>query len=271
MPIVRKSLVFAFMVLFAGCAGAPVPPVRLDTAGVAPAANYEDLAFVLTTATNDKGYLDYDVLKNDANRLEAQLKRLAVTGPTATPALFPTYESRLAYWYNARAAWAIRLALDADCPRDSLAPARLEERGFPLDGRGMTLDQIDALLLRSFDWREAAAAPCVRLHRPRLPRKPFAPDDVKADAIARLKEYLADDDRFVIDVDSKTIFYPPALWAVRGRLIEEYGRQYHTQGTTLNTALLPYAGRIGELRLQSAIGYAEACDSRDGPLACLKH
>jgi hypothetical protein len=266
------AVFFVLVLAFAGCAGSPVLPVRLDTAGVAPAANYEDLAFVLAKATNDKGYLDYDELKSDANRLEAQLKRLAVAGPTATPALFPTYESRLAYWYNARAAWAIKLALDADCPRDSLAPARLEERGFPLDGRGMTLDQIDALLLGNFDWREAAAAPCVRLHRPRLPQKPFAPEGVKADAALRLKEYLADDDRFIIDVDSKTIFYPPALWAARGRLKEEsYGGWAGAHGVTLNTTLLPYAGRIGELRLQSAIGYAEACDSRDGPLACQRH
>jgi hypothetical protein len=249
----------------------PVSPVHLDTAGVTPAVNYEDLAFVLAKATNDKGYLDYDELKNDANRLEAQLKLLAVAGPTATPALVPTAESRLAYWYNARTAWAIRLALDADCPRDSLAPSRLEERGFPLDGRQMTLDQIDALLLRDFDWREAAAAPCIRLHRPRLPRKPFEPESVKADAVARLQEYLADEERFIIDVDKKTIFYPPVLWASRGRLIESYGRWCGTGGLTLNTTLLPYAGRIGELRLQSAIGYAETSDSRDGPLACGKH
>jgi len=262
---------FVLLLAIVGCAGAPAPPVRMDTAGVAAEANYEDMAVVLAKATDEKGFLDFGEMKKQAARLEAQLKRLAVTGPTATPALFPTPQARLAYWYNARTAWAIKLSLDADCPRDSLAPARLEERGFALDGRQMTLDQIDAGLLRDFDWREAAAAPCVRLHRPRLPRKPFTPDDVKAEALARLKEYLADGDRFVIDVDNRTIVYPPALWGLRGRLTEDYGRQYHAQGATLNTALLPYAGRIGELRLQSAIGYAEACDSRDGPLACLRH
>jgi len=254
-----------------GCTAAPVQPVRLDLAGAAADANYDNLAFVLAKATNDQGYVDYDDLKKHAARLEAQLKRLAVCGPMATPALYPSPGARLAYWYNARTAWAIKLAFDANCPRDSLAPSRLEERPFPLDGRPMTLDALDAIILRDHGWQAAVGAPCIRLHRSRLPARPFSPLDVEAVVPRRFLEYLGDRDRFVIDVERRTIFYPPVLWSVRGRLIEEHGRTYRTEGATLNTAFLPFVRGVAALRLQDATGYAEAEGSRDGPLACLRH
>jgi hypothetical protein len=267
------TAIFALVapLVLAGCAAVPAPAVHLDTAGVKPEVNYDDLAAVLDKATDEKGQLNFDELKKSAPRLETQLKRLAVAGPMATPSLFSTPADRLAYWYNARTAWAIRLAFDANCPWNSLDPAWLEERAFPLDGRTMTLDAIDAVLLREHDWREAAAAPCVRLHRPKLPRKPFAPQSVQADAPGRLNEFLADRDRFIIDVDRQTIFFPPMIWAVRSRLIGQYECVFCTQKATLNTALVPNVTGMAAFRLQNAIGYAEACDSRDGPLACQKH
>jgi hypothetical protein len=165
----------------------------------------------------------------------------------------------------------MRLAFEANCPQDSLAPARLEERPFPLDGRPMSLNAIDEAILRDHGWQAAVAAPCIRLHRARLPASPFSPQDVEAVVPRRLLEYLSDRDRFVIDVGRRTIFFPPVLWSVRGRLISEHERAYGTQGATLNTALLPFVRGLAALRLQDATGYAEACDARDGPLACLKH
>ena len=267
-----RNTSLACVLALAGCAATtPVSPIRLDTSGVRPDANTGDLAFILQKATDEKGYLDYDELKKEANRLEAQLKTLAVTGPTASPELYPTPDSRLAYWYNARTAWAVKLAFEANCPRDYLARACLEERPFPLDGRQMTLDAIDRVLAGEADWRVAAAAPCVRLHRARLPREPFTPDTVRAEAVRRFNEFLADRDRFIIDVASKTVLFPPAVWAVRARLIEDYERTYRTQGATLNTALLPHVSGIAAFRLQNVVGYAEASEPRDGPLACLRY
>ena len=257
--------------VLAGCAAAPVQPVRLDTSGVRPDVNFADLAFILENATDEKGFLDYEALKKHAGRLDAQLKALAVSGPTASPGLYPTPEARLAYWYNARAAWAIKLAFDANCPRGGLARACLEERPFPLDGRRMTLDTIDAVLAGEADWRIPAAAPCVRLHRPRLPRQPFEGNTVLCESHRRFEEFLADRSRFIIDVGSRTILFPPALWALRGRLIGDYDREYRTQGATLNTALLRFVSGLAEFRLQNAIGYAEAPEPPGGPLACLRY
>lgn len=269
LALVCLSLASAFV----GCIApeAPVGPVVLDANGATAEVNYEDLGLVLSKAVNDKGYVDYADLQKHAARLEAQLKRLAVAGPAATPTLFPTPADRLAYWYNARAAWAMRLALDANCPWGSLAPSRLEERPFPLDGRPMTLDAIDAILLREAGWQAAVGAPCVRLHRARLPERPFSPADVLEVVPRRFMEYLADGSRFVVDVSRQTVFYPPMLWAQRERLRGEYDRAYGTREATLMTALLPFTSGMAERRLQNAIGYAEACDGRDGPLACLKH
>lgn len=272
--IAKHSIPLLLVCWLAGCADqqqpAAAPPVRLETAGVAPDANCDGLAVVLDQATNDKGHVDFDELKKHAPRLEAQLKRFAVTGPTATPALYATPADRLAYWYNARAAWALRLALDANCPQD-LSPSRLEERGFPLDGRTMSLDAIDELLQKEFGWREAAAAPCIRAHRARLPREPFSPGAVQAEVPRRLNDFLADRERFVIDVTTQTILFPPAIWSQRQRIAGDYCREFRTEAATLNTALLPHVKGLAELRLQSAIGYAEAPEPREGPLACLRH
>jgi hypothetical protein len=266
--IALRAAAAAFALALAGCAS--VQPVRLDLCGSAGDANTDALAAVLSECTNKAGYIDCGELKRRKPLLDACLKRLAVTGPAAAPSLYPTPDARLAYWYNARAAWAMRLALDANCPRKALAPARLEERPFPLDGRQMTLDAIDAIILRDYGWQAAVAAPCVRLRRARLPARPFAARDVRPAVERRLQEYLADRDRFVIDVAGRDILFPPVLWGVRERLVAEHEQAFHTRGSTLNTALLPFASGVGSLRLQDATGYAEKSDSRDGPLACLR-
>jgi len=249
--------VFAAACLVAGCKP-PVEPIALDVAGATPEVSYDDLAAVLKVAFGDdkdkRGFLVGDELKRVSDRLDAQLKRLAITGPTVTPALLPAPADRLAYWYNARTAWAIKLVLLAECPR-ALPRRLLETRPFPLDGRTMTLEQIDAILAEDADWRVAVAAPSVRRHRARLPAAPFSPKTVRDGIANRFHEYVADYERFIIDVERRQIVCHPLLWRVRERLIAEHHRKYRTEGATLTTALLPYVTGSGRRRLQDAIGY----------------
>jgi hypothetical protein len=252
----------------AGCGGEPKPlqPIVLDANGVLPRVDYGDLDAVLGRAVDKDGRLDAFDANLVADRLDQQLKRLAVTGPTATPTLFASPEDRLAYWYNARAAWSIKLAMLADCPQD-LPPASLEGRAVPLDGRSMTLDQIDAILAQDADWRVAVGAPSLRMNRPPLPAKSFTARDIRQQATARVAAYIGDDKRFNIDIEHRVVYVPWVMWQFRQRLIDQYNATYHTTGATqLTTALLPLFEGLPQRRLQGAVGFT-IVQAAAGPLA----
>jgi len=242
------------MVLAAGGCNKQYPPVVLETSGVAPGLGTAELAYVLTEAVATDGRVKVGALKRSAGRLDAQLKRLAVTGPTATPKLLPTAEHRLAYWYNARAAWAMKLLLLRDCPEE-LSDAALLRRRFPLDGRTMTLEDIDAILAAEANLRAVVAAPGVTFQRARLPSRPLAPDDVRRRIAERFAEFIDDKERFVVDVPGRRVRVPPVLWQFHQRLIRHHQATYGTEGATLTTALLAYVTGSPHRRLQDAIGY----------------
>ena len=235
-----------------GCTRRPAP-IELPTAGVEPAARYDDLAVVLKSGVRE-GKVIEEALRSRVDRLDAQLARLAVTGPTVTPHLLPAREHRLAYWYNVRAAWSLKLTLLDDCP-DKITRRCLELRTFPVDGRRLSLADVDAILAADSDWRTAVAAPSIRQNEAGLPDEPFQAETVRSAIDSRFHAYLGDSDRFQIDVERKVMIFPPALWAVRERLVKMYERSLGSSGATYVTALLPHARGAGRRRLQDAIGY----------------
>ena len=240
----------------AACTGgcAPPQPVALELDGVAPAVTYDDLAFVLDKAVTDDGLLLPELLCRHIERLDAQLARLAVTGPTATPELFVGEEDELAYWYNARAAWSMKLAALCDCPKE-MARCELTNRSFPLDGRSMTLSAIDELLAARDDWRVLVSSPGVTLIRNRLPERPYGPEDIHERIAEGISALVDDPRRFEVDIAQRRIRVPPVLWQYRRRLIAEHNRVYGARGANLTTALLPYVTGSAHRRLQDAVGY----------------
>lgn len=266
-----KLAVLAAAAASAGaCRPEPLRPVvRLDLKGAAPRADYGELADLLAAAVKDGGLLEPQEVRKRADGLDAQLRRLAVTGPTVTPDLFPAVEDRLAYWYNARAAWAVKLALLAGLPRQ-MPPAELLDRPLPLDGRRMSLGEIDRTLAQDADWGVLVAAPGVLLQRAALPTAPFSGADVRSRIAERIEAFLDDERRVVIDVQRRRILFPPVLWQWRDWLIAEHHRMYRTRGAVLSTALLPYVTGSGARRLQDAIGYANVCARPSGRLAVVK-
>jgi len=246
--------------LLAGLAAAggcrkPCPPITLETAGVEPIVRYNKLATVLAeTVSGRGGRIDVDVLRRNVAALDAQVRTLAVTGPTATPKQFPTREHVLAYWYNARAAWSLKLLLACDCPSE-VRRQEFEDRQFPLDGRVMTLRQLDAILAGENDFRVAVASPGITTHHASLPRKPFAPEGLRQQIAKRFAAFLDDETRFVIDVRKRRIVVPPVLWQFRDRLLAAHRQRYGVESATLTTTLLAYVTGSPHRRLQDAIGY----------------
>ena len=252
----------------AGCAcPEPCKPITLDVHGVAPAVDYRPLARVLARGVKPNGLAKADFfLAGHVDALDAQLRLLAVTGPSATPELFPTAEAALAYWYNARAAWAIKLLVAEGCPRE-IRRARLCDRRFPLDGRVMTLRQIDAILAEDGDFRTAVSSPGVTTLRARLPGKPFAAEGIREEVAVRFSAFLDDAMRFAIDIRQERILVPPVLWQFRQRLVEAHNAAYGTRGATLRTALLAYVTGSPHRRLQDAVGY-RLVEAPAGTFAC---
>jgi len=237
----------------AGCAPS-VCPVALAPVDVTPALDYEDLAFVLQKVVTDDGMLLPEALTKHADRLDLQLERLAVTGPTASPQLFTAADEELAYWYNARAAWAMKLAALCECPQ-KMDRGELTDRSFTLDGRQLSLAAIDEILTGYDDWRVLVASPGVALIRARLPETPFAAGDVRTRIAERISQFVDDPRRFEVDIARQRIYIPPVLWRFRERIIAGHDQRYGTRGTNLITALLEHTQGSAHRRLQDAIGY----------------
>jgi len=240
----------------------PVPPaaepVRLDLAGVKPSADVSDLAAVLSAAVRQDGRVNPDGLKQSIDRLDAQLKLLAVSGPTATPPLYPTAPARQAYWLNARAAWSLKLAALAGCP-ERVEPEKFMARPFTLDGRILSLAAIDQALLaetRNGDFRVAAAAPGVRVDDAPLPATPYEAGKLRQQAAEMFTRLMADGRRVVLDIDTQQLRLPPMLWACREGVLAEYRARYGGAGqATLLTALLALVDEPARRRLTDAVGY----------------
>ncbi len=245
------------------------PPVELELSGAAPSADTSDLAAVLAAAVTDDGRVRPEPMRQMSARLDAALRRLAVTGPTATPGLYPTYGARWAYWYNARAAWSMKLALLCGCPRATDA-APFRARRFPLDGREMSLEAVDALLLaeakRSGDFRLAACAPGVMTSHGPMPSRPVTAADFGEGLSAMLSRLVLDERRFVVDVEAREVRVPLLLWAARGVLQSAYRRQYGGGEVALTTALRPFVSDQARGRLEETLGY-EAAAAAGGELA----
>ncbi len=270
MRIFIISCVAFLVVVLSGCTPvSPAKPVQLDTAGVEPSADVADLKLVLKKAVTENGYLKLDDFPAVAKSLEQQLKLLAVTGPDATPKLYPTAADRLAYWYNARMAWSIKLAVLRHKQKAD-NPASLGTKAFPLDGKQMTLAKIDALLEKQFGSSAVIAAPGMDLRRAALPQTVFIPKTVQKQIPKRFAAFVVAPDRFIVDVETQTVRFPPVIWKFRRNILDKYIKQYGKVQPTLTTALLPHVKGSAIRRLQNAIGYKCAEDNQSGKLAIIE-
>jgi len=253
----------------AGCAvEAPTVVLPTSAVAVAPRLSYDDLASVLKNVQTKKGLLIPAALAKRADVLDRQLALLAAVGPTARPDLFPTRADRIAYWYNARAAWSMKLAMLRKFPA-KLSRSELTDRRFTLDGRQMSIAEIDRILAGYGDWRIVVAAPGISLTGARLPRTPFNGSDVRRRIVARINEFIADGRRFVIDIAHERVVVPPVIWRFRRELIAEYEAAFGTRGANIVTALLPHVSGSALRRLQDAVGYKPVPAGRALPVALL--
>ena len=281
----RLKVVFlAAAISLAGCRprkpAGEFQPITLDTTDVAGKVDYSGLAAVLKAGVGPGGKLLPKKLKALAKMLEGQLMLMAVAGPKTSADLFEGEHSKLNYWYNARAAWSLRLMLTfsrerleaeseaskadegetREVPRweitdDGVSIEEFRNRSFPIDRRSMTLALMDSLIVEEFGFKAVVGAPGVSPARAAIPTKPFNADDAAKLIDERFNDFIDDESRFVIDAASRRILVPPVLWQFGERLIADHQRKYRVTGARLTTALLPHVRLSPHRRLQDAVGY----------------
>jgi len=255
-------------------------PIKLDTTNVVGKVDYSGLAAVLKAGVGPGGKLLPRKLKANAKMLEGQLMLMTVAGPKTRADLFDSEHSKLNYWYNARAAWSLRLMLTFSRERleaesetseaaedttgeavrwqiadDGVSIAEFRNRSFPVDGRSMTLALMDSLIIDQFGFKAVVGAPGVSPARAVIPGGPFDAKDAAKLIDERFNEFIDNESRFVVDAASKRILVPPVLWQFRERLIADHRQKYRVTGASLTTALLPHVRLSPHRRLQDAVGY----------------
>jgi hypothetical protein len=278
--MITTRLTAAFLAIaisLTGC-GRPKPdhefqPITLKAAETGGNVNYSGLDAVLKVAIGPGGEIRPGELKDNEKMLEGQLMLMTVTGPKTKPDLFKDERSKLNYWYNARAAWSLRLILtfsrellEADKEEvsesqrweiaDNKTPVKdFNNRPFPIDGRSMTLALMDSLIIDQFGFKAVVGAPGMSPLRAVIPTKSFDADDTAKLIDERFNKFIDNESRFAIDVKSQQILVPPVLWRFKDRIIADHQEKYQTTGANLTTALLPHVRLSPHRRLQDAIGY----------------
>jgi len=195
-----RTLVLVAAALGLGaCATLPAPaaPSPADPAAV--------WSRVLADHVNGEGAIDFVGLRERPNDLEAYVAWVGRHGPRSTPALFPTRESRLAYYINAYNALAMYLVV--------ATPRRPEEQvrffiatRVPIDGGAMSLYTFENEVIRPLgEPRVHFALNCLVRGCPRLPPTPFAAERLDAMLDAETRRFLDDPRNVQVDPPLRTL------------------------------------------------------------------
>jgi len=160
---------------------------------------------VLAEHVDSDGAIDFVGLRERPRDLEAYVAWVAGHGPRSTPALFPTRESRLAYYINAYNALAMYQVV--------ATPRRPEEQvrffvasRVPIDGRTMSLYALENDVIRPLgEPRVHFALNCMVRGCPRLPRGPFTAGRLDTMLDAETRRFLDDPRHVQVDPPLRTV------------------------------------------------------------------
>ena len=182
--------------------------------------SHDDFTRVLYRFVNDQGRVDYTALKNDARDLERYYLLLSTYSPDSHPDLFPTEQSKLAYWLNAYNAAVIKTVLTyypISGVEDIRPPVFLfflpQKSGFFLCQRLTFGGETTSLyFLEQHVIRKRFAHPrvhfalnCASGGCPHLPQQAFTAEHLDEQLDHEARKFLAEARNFVIDHVRKTI------------------------------------------------------------------
>lgn len=218
-----------------------------------------DWAVVLRENVRD-GLVDYEHLKANGRALERFLVYISEVGPFTTPQQFRTPQERTAFWINAYNALVLRFVLE-EWPTDTVYPLvgpSLEyDFAFPVDGRPMTLHDIEVRALRdSRDDIRVLFCLCKGAKgSPPLQDEPFRGADLPRRLTQTARDAMAD--RKLVrrnDEDQRLLLWRELL-AREDEFIRYYERQQPSTGATLLNVLLYFSDADERRYLNAAVDY----------------
>lgn len=222
MKILRPLCLALFLALTAwGCT--TIRPASVPERPPEPTRPFShgELDRVLSRYADEQGRVDYAALKEDPGDLERYFLLLSLYSPDSHPELFPTEESRLAYWLNAYNAAAIRIVLThypIGSVREVREPLLLffmpKGSGFfvfqrvTFGGATTNLYHLENGVVRKrfADPRVHFALNCAARGCPRLPREAFDPRRLEEQLDREARRFLAEERNFRIDHGEKAVY-----------------------------------------------------------------
>jgi hypothetical protein len=258
-----------FLILVFGCTA--IKPVNLEDENVeAPRVfTHEDFQRVLQGFVDEQGLVDYASLKNNPRDLDRYYLLLSTYSPDSHPALFPSQQSKLAYWINAYNAAAIKIVLTyypISSVTDIKPPTFLfflpEKAGFfvfqrvSFGGKTTSLYYLENRVIRKrfSDPRVHFALNCAALGCPRLPKRVFTSERLNEQLDREIREFLAAERNFRVDHQEKTIYISSIFKWYENDFLNWYRESSPQQEATLLNYLSLYlpAEKGNEIRRLAA-------------------
>ncbi len=268
-----RALCFSLFIILtvAGCT--TVKPATLVPPEAVVPRSFSHAAFdrVVKRFVDDQGRVDYAALKNDPQDLEQYYLQLATISPDSHPQLFPTHQSKLAYWLNAYNAAVIKIVLSY-YPISSVSDVKHPWLFFFLPGKGgfflfqrvtfggkttsLYFLENGVIRKRFADPRVHFALNCAARGCPRLPREAFTPEDLEQQLDREARRFLAEERNFRIDPREKAVYLSSIFAWYRKDFIEWYHRREPDREATLLNYVVLYVPPEKAEDLRSAEAYA---------------
>lgn len=172
-----------------------------------------------------QGHIDYRGLQADRGALDAFLAYVARVSPQSDPQLFPTRESRLAYYINAYNALAIRGVIDRPglTSVDDIKIAFFFYTRYDVGGRKLDLYRLENKVIRPMfdDPRIHFALNCQSVGCPVFPPTAFHPDGIDDVLDAQTEAFVSDPDNVRQNADGS--------WEV-SQIFQWYARDFEDDG-----------------------------------------
>ncbi len=209
MRLLAQVMVPMLAGLFSLVSIATSAPVQ-DTAGMS-VREWESLwTRVLGDHVDGQGHIDFAALRRVHVDLDRVVAFIATVDPASRPQLFPSRESRLAYYTNAYNALAMYGVVDAGVPSSlgGLTKFRFFYlRTFTIGGKSVSLYSFENDVIRPLgEERVHFALNCMVVSCPRLPRTAFTADQLDRQLRTAAHEFVNDTRNVRVDAAARTVW-----------------------------------------------------------------
>jgi hypothetical protein len=237
-----------------------------------PVFSHDDFGRMLQRFVDDQGLVDYARLKNDPEDIDRYYLLLSTYSPDSYPSLFPTEQSKLAYWINAYNAAVIKTVLNyypISSVEDVEPPAALfflpDKSGFFLfqrltfGGETTSLYYLENGVIRKRfrDPRIHFAINCAARGCPRLPRRPFTAERLNDELDHETRKFLSEERNLRVDHQEKTIYLSSIFDWYESDFLDWYKERYPQQEATLPNYVALYLSEEESTELRRSAGSYE--------------